>query len=140
MNRTLWLLLVLSLFASVAAGRASTGPTAASPAVQRELEMSHLYCQPISEATPATPMMGRFKLNDIFREVHGKRVRIIDAPWPSVVGKEFWIDATWDVHWVLFHKDSALKVAARPKEDELRRMSKMGLVEGNPVVKVRIIN
>ncbi|RNE99642.1 hypothetical protein TraAM80_08116 [Trypanosoma rangeli] len=137
MNQPLWPRLVLLWVTCVAAACAPT--TAVATVQTEEMHVSHLYCQPLSEAVPATPMMGRFALADVSGQLDGKRVRVVDAPWPSIVGREFWLDTSWDEHWFLFHDDSALQVAGRPSEQDVVERSDRGLVEGRRVATVRIL-
>ncbi|RNE99636.1 uncharacterized protein Tco025E_08968 [Trypanosoma conorhini] len=138
MHQPLWLRFLLLWAVCVAAGRA---PANAAAAVQtEELHVSHLYCQPLSEGAPATPMMGRFTSVDVLSSrLEGKRVRVVRAPWPSVVGREFWLDTSWDEHWFLFHDDDALQVAGRPSERDVLEHSDRGLVEGRRVATVWVL-
>ncbi|KEG09929.1 hypothetical protein DQ04_04431070 [Trypanosoma grayi] len=114
--------------------------TAADVRSVNEAYLTHLYCQPISEATPATPMIGRFPSPELASRHDGKRVRVVAAPWPSIVGREYWLDSSWDNRWVFFHDDVALRVPGRPVEEELLRLSDKGLVEGSRVVTVLLLH
>ncbi|KAH9580906.1 hypothetical protein LSM04_007195 [Trypanosoma melophagium] len=106
----------------------------------RQEHVTHLYCQPLSEAMPGSPMIIRFTSPDLSSLLDGKRVRFVKTPWPSILGRVFYVNTAWDGRWFLLHEDSALKLPGRPAEEELERHSRLGLVEGREVATVEILN
>ncbi|ORC89961.1 uncharacterized protein TM35_000102290 [Trypanosoma theileri] len=106
----------------------------------RKEEISHLYCQPLSEATPGTPMIARFTSTNLLSELHGKRVRFVKTPWPSILDRVYYVNTAWDGRWYLLHEDPELQQPGRPAEGELELHSRNGLVEGNGVAIVEILD